>query len=247
MNEGGLPWWAEDLLRVAKSNANGNGRPRGRVSIVPGEATVLVEGRGFRPSEVRLKTPVFDRRKWDSFYRVFAGKALYPAALFAGYLPRAAKGELARRGVRLVPSASRIASEPQGCAEDTLAGAIRLVAERFAADPFHLLHFRGANREAVLRGISESWRASGGGSGPALDLDELMEILDRPPDAKAAGSFLPAIQQAEAFRDDPILRGSLSRLYVKVAERAAASAPRAQAPVEDSTEADEVSQPAVSG
>lgn len=221
MNDAELPWWAADFLRPARSAAGGPAR--GSVSIAPGEATALVEGRGFRRSRVVLRTPVFGRRRWDAFFRAFAEQALYPAALLAGYLPRSAKADLARLGVRLVPSPSRLAVEPAGCAEDTLSAAVRLIAERFAEDPFHLLHFRGADRQTVLAGIARGWRAAEGAHGPSIRLDELQEILDLPP---AAESLLPVVQRAEAFRDDPILRAGLARLYTKVAERAAAVTPR---------------------
>ncbi len=224
MKEDALPWWAADFLRAAGAGPeNGTrGLARGSVTIVPGEATALVEGRGFRPNRVRLRTSTFDCRKWDAFFDLFAGQALYPAALLAGYLPRSAKSDLARLGVRLVPSASRLSREPEACPRDAANTAIRLIAERFAEDPFHLLHFRGADRPTVFAEIARHWNAAGGESGPAIALDELEEILDRPPGAADGGSLLPQVQRAEAFRDDPILRANLARLYMKVAERTAA-------------------------
>ena len=158
-----LPWWASDFLRAARRGAGLSAR--GSVSVAPGVATALVEGRGFRPSEVRLRAPVLEERRWESFYRVFTEQALYPAALFAGYLAKPVKADLARRGVRLVPSANRISFEPGDAAPETLAGACRLVAESFAADPFRLLRFRGADRETVLGEITRRWRAgTAGGS-----------------------------------------------------------------------------------
>ena len=219
MNGEPLPWWAADFLRAFRNGADGTAR--GSVSIAPGAATAVVEGRGFRSSRVRLRTPVFSRRKWEAFFRLFEEQALYPAALFAGYLPRSAKLDLARLGVRLVPPPSRVSSEPAECPPDMLSSATRLIAEQFAADPFHLLLFRGADRQTVLAEIGRRWRASSCARRPAIPLDELAEILDRPDEA-AASSLLPAVQRAEAFRDDPILRANLARLYAKVAERAAA-------------------------
>ena len=91
------------------------GSRRGQVNVVPGRVQTLVEGRGFRPTEVLLETPVLDRRRWRAFFEVFAERALYPAALFAGYLPRSAKSVLARRGVRLVPPPSRLNLGPYHC------------------------------------------------------------------------------------------------------------------------------------
>lgn len=218
----GLPWWAADFLRVGRDRAEG--RVRGVVTVAPGEAKVLVEGRGFRPTAVVVKTPVLDRRRWLAFFGVFREQALYPAALLAGYLPRSAKSVLARAGVRLVPPPSRLVIGPDGCPPETVGSAFRLIAEHFAADPFRLLLFRGADRQSVLAGIARSWKADGT-SRPAIRLDELQKILDTasgPP----ADSLLPVVQRAEAFRDDPILRASLARLYTKVSERAAAVTPR---------------------
>ena len=220
----GLPWWAADFLRVSRNGVEG--RPRGRVNVVPGRAQVLVEGRGFRPTEVLLETPVLGRRRWNAFFEVFAGEALYPAALFAGYLPRSAKSVLARQGVRLVPPPSRLMLGPMGCTSESIARALILIAEHFAADPFRLLLFRGADRQSVVTGIARRWRA-GGVRRPAIELDELQGILDRSP-GPASDSLLPVVQKAEAFRDDPILRGNLARLYTKVSERAAAVSPRSK-------------------
>ena len=217
-----LPWWAADFLRAARSGATG--RPRGRVTVAPGEAKALVEGRGFRPARVVLRTPVLDERRWRALFEVFAGEAVYPAALFAGYLPRSAKSVLARAGVRLAPAPSRLEVGPPGCPLETQASALRLIAEYFAADPFRLLLFRGADRKTVVAEISRRWKA-GGAARPAIQLDELQEILDGSPEP-AADSLLPRIQRAEAFRDDPILRANLARLYTKVSERAAAVAQR---------------------
>lgn len=225
MNDG-LPWWAADFLRASRDGVEG--RARGQVSVVPGTARALVEGRGFRPTEVLVETPVLDRRRWNAFFEVFAGEALYPAALFAGYLPRSAKSVLARQGVRLVPPPSRLGLGPMGCSSESIARALLLIAEHFAADPFRLLLFRGADRQSVLAGIARRWRASGVRR-PAIELDELQGILDQSHDP-ASGSLLPAVQKAEAFRDDPILRGNLARLYTKVSERAAAVTPRSRHP-----------------
>ncbi len=220
----GLPWWAADFLRASRNGAEG--RPRGRVTVVPGQARALVEGRGFRPTAVALETPVLDTRRWSAFFEVFAGEALFPAALLAGYLPRSAKSVLARAGVRLVPSPSRLTVGPPGCPPETVARALLLIAEHFAADPFRLLLFRGADRQSVISGIARRWKAGGAGR-PAIQLDELQAILDQAPDS-GADSLLPVVQRAEAFRDDPILRGNLARLYTKVSERAAAVSPRSR-------------------
>ena len=77
----------------------------------------------------------------------------------------------------------------------------------------------------MITGIARRWKASGARR-PAIELDELREILDQPPDPES-DSLLPAVQRAEAFRDDPILRG-MARLYTKVSERAAAVTPRSR-------------------
>ncbi len=223
MNEP-LPWWAADFLRASRNGFED--RRRGQVSVVPGEAQALVEGRGFRPTAVVLATAVLDQRRWNAFFQVFAGQAVYPAALFAGYLPRSAKSVLARAGVRLVPPPTRLALGPDGCPPETVARGLHLIAEHFAADPFRLLLFRGADRQSVIAGIVRRWRA-GGAARPAIQLDELQQILDQSPDPPS-DSLLPAVQRAEAFRDDPILRANLARLYTKVSERAAAVAPRSR-------------------
>lgn len=263
-----LPWWAADFARPRRAARAGAdpaapadrpappeaadpGLPRGSVSVEPGAAVAEVSGRRFRTTTVRLTAPVLSRRRWEALFRLFAEQALYPAALLAGYLPRSARGDLSGRGVRLLPPANRVALAPAGLPEETRLEARQLIALHFAADPFHLLHFRGRDRAAVLAGICRGWRTRRAGpadeNGAAIGLDELETILGNgvpagPGPARGADDegeagapspplrpLLLQVQQAEAFRGDPVLRAKLSRLYTKVTERAAALAPRHRA------------------
>lgn len=218
-----LPWWAVDFLRATKTAPDG--RVRGSVSAVPGKATALVEGRGFRPRRVSLRAPLLGPRRWDAFFEVCSREALPAAALLAGTLPRSLKLELARSGVRLIPRPTRILLDPPDTPRETAAGACLLIARHFAEDPLRLLHFRGAGRRRVVAELTRPWKA-GAGQCAAIGLDELEAILERPPASAAARSLLPAVQRAETFRSDPVLRANLARLYTKVGERAAAVGPR---------------------
>ena len=177
MNDG-LPWWAADFLRVSRNGVED--RRRGQVTVVPGEAQALVEGRAFRPTAFAMATPVLDERRWDAFFEVFAGQAVYPAALFAGYLPRSAKSALARAGVRLVPPASRLVLGPEGCSPETVARGLQLIAEHFAADPFRLLLFRGADQQSVIAGIARRWRAGGPAGRPSSSMSFRKSSISRP-------------------------------------------------------------------
>ena len=257
-----LPWWAADFARPpragrvgadrpAPAEAADSGFPRGSVTVEPGAAVAEVSGRRFRTTTARLTAPVLTRGQWETLFRLFSEQALYPAALLAGYLPRSARGDLSGRGVRLLPPANRVALAPADLPEETRIEARQLIALHFAADPFHLLHFRGRDRASVLAGICRGWRTHragpADGNGAAIGLDELEAILGngvpagpapaRAPDegVEAAGLSAPLrplllqVQQAEAFRGDPVLRAKLSRLYTKVTERAAALAPRHRA------------------
>lgn len=270
-----LPWWAADFARPprgaaaraghpappdrpAPPEAADPGLPRGSVSVEPGAATAEVSGRRFRTTTVRLTAPVLSRRGWEALFRLFSEQALYPAALLAGYLPRSARGDLSGRGVRLLPPANRVALAPADLPAETRLEARQLIALHFAADPFHLLHFRGRDRAAVLAGVCRGWRTHragpADGNGAAIGLDELEAILGNgvpagpsparstPAPARASDEgvegagpspplrpLLLQVQQAEAFRGDPVLRAKLSRLYTKVTERAAALAPRHRA------------------
>lgn len=256
-----LPWWAADFARPprgaaaradrpAPPEAADPGPPRGSVSVEPGAAIAEVAGRRFRTTTVRLTAPVLSRRGWEALFRLFSEQALYPAALLAGYLPRSARGDLSGRGVRLLPPANRVAFAPADLPAETRLEARQLIALHFAADPFHLLHFRGRDRASVLAGVCRGWRTRragpADGNGAAIGLDELEAILGNgapagpsparaSDDREAAGPSPPLrplllqVQQAEAFRADPVLRAKLSRLYTKVTERAAALAPRHRA------------------
>ena len=260
------PWWAADFARPpgrgplpgdpggeAEDEAAGTtALPRGSVTVEPGAVIVRLPGRRFRSLEARLTAPVLRPRQWEALFELFAEQALYPAALLAGYLPRSTRGELGSRGVRLIPPANRMEMSPADLPEETVRQARQLIAAHFAADPFHLLHFRGRDRAAVLSGVRRGWRATApttvAGNGAVLGLDELEAILEehRPTagglkpaagDSAETGSeaapgdrrpLLPRVQQAEAFRGDPVLRANLSRLYTKVSERAAAVTPRSR-------------------
>lgn len=268
-----LPWWAADFARppgrgavpddpeggAEEEPATAKPLPRGSVTVEPGAALVRLPGRRFRSLEARLTAPVLRPRQWEALFGLFAEQALYPAALLAGYLPRSARGELGSRGVRLVPPANRVEVTPADLPEETVHQARQLIAAHFAADPFHLLHFRGRDRAAVLSRVRRGWRATApetvAGNGAVLGLDELEAILEEHGPAvggqkqaaggqkQAAGDraedeteavpagrqpLLPRVQQAEAFRGDPVLRANLSRLYTKVSERAAAVTPRSR-------------------
>lgn len=268
-----LPWWAADFARPpgrppGRSDPGDPGEPgdlpgsaaaeettaspRGSVSVRPGAALARVPGRRFRAVEVRLEAPVLRPRQWETLFRLFSEQALYPAALLAGYLPRSARGDLGSRGVRLIPPANRVTLTPGDLPEEILREARHSIAAHFATDPFHLLHFRGRDRAAVLAGVQRGWRAaappSATGNGAVLGLDELEAILEehrpasgarKPPEGEGAGRepeappgdrgpLLRRVQQAEAFRGDPVLRANLSRLYTKVSERAAAVTPRSR-------------------
>ena len=221
-------WWAADFLRVVPGAAAAAPTARGFVQVTPEEATALVEGRGFRPRPVRFRTPRLRRRQWDAFCRVFTETALFPAALHAGYLPRAARSDLARAGVRLIPAPSRFRVEPADAPPELRAAGCALAASWFADDPLRLLRFRGGDPDVLLAEIVRPWRAAAWTNGPVLALDELEGLLTRLAEAPTGdGSLLPTVRAAEAFRHDPVLRGSLARLYTKVAERTAALASRA--------------------
>ena len=222
---GAAAWWAADFMRVVPGAAEATAR--GSVHVVPEVATALVEGRGFRPRRISFRTPRLRSRHWAAFCQVFTETALYPAALHAGYLPRAARSELARAGVRLIPAPSRFRVDPEDAATDLRAAGCALVASWFAEDPLRLLRFRGGDPDALLAEIVRPWRAAEQTNGPVLALDELERLLGRPSDALfGGGSLLPTVRAAAAFRSDPVLRGSLARLYTKVAERTAALASR---------------------
>ena len=219
-----LPWWAADFLRATKTRPEGGAK--GSVSVVPGAATALVEGRGFRPRRVTVRAPALGARRWETFFAVCSREALPVAALLAGTLPRSLKLQLARSGVRLVPRPSRIVLDPPDSPEETAAGGCRLIARHFGEDPLRLLLFRGAARATVLAELVRPWRADTSFPRPAIGLDELEAILARTPTPGAARSLLPTVQRAETFRFDPVLRANLARLYTKVRERAAAVGPR---------------------
>ncbi len=206
-----LPWWADDFLRAARTLPGGSSR--GAVTIQPGLAEVHVEGRGFRRTRATVRAPALRDDQWDAFYRLLEEQALLPAALLAGYLPRDGRQLLAARGVRLAPPARSV--ETRAADEEGAATAVRAVAASFADDPLALLHFRGRSPDRVRAHIETAWAAAGEGS---MSLAELEALLAPAP---SGGGLLPAVQQADAFRDTRVARAGLARLFGKVSERVA--------------------------
>ncbi len=209
---GDLPWWAEDYLRAARIPPEGPSR--GAVAVRPGIAEASIEGRGFQRASVTVEAPVLRDAQWDAFFRLLEEQALLPAALLAGYLPQAGRQLLASRRVRLAPPSRSLRTEP-GRGE-IAATAHRAIAAHFAEDPLRLLHFRGRRPEEVLERIEAGWACDLPGE---MSLGDLGALLDHVPDR---GGLLPAVQQADAFRDVRLARVGLARLFDKVSERVAA-------------------------
>ncbi len=211
---GDLPWWAEDFLRATRTPKEGPSR--GTVAIRPGIAEVTLEGRGFRQISAIVQAPVLRSGQWDAFFRLLREQALFPAALLAGYLPKDGRQVLATRGIRLVPPARSLRTEPgEG---GIVATAHRAVAAHFAEDPLQLLHFRGRSPGDVRARIEEGWAAAAPGE-HSMSLGDLEALLDGVPEGEG---LLSAVQQAEAFRDARLARVGLARLFGKVSERVAA-------------------------
>ncbi|WP_432988068.1 SWIM zinc finger family protein [Dactylosporangium sp. CA-233914] len=180
----GESWWSRRFLAVLESFALGTRLTRGRnyaragqvlkLDVAPGTVTATVQGSRPRPYSVSIGLAVFSDTVWAGIEQSLAAEALGAAKLLAGELPphvedvfRAASAPLFP--ARLSDLALRCSCPDQAVPCKHLAATFYLLAERFDADPFGILLWRGRSREALLSALR---RLRSGDAGP----DELEPV-----------------------------------------------------------------------
>jgi uncharacterized Zn finger protein len=195
----GESWWSKRFLAVLESFALGTRLTRGRnyaragqvlrLDVAPGAVTATVQGSRPTPYEVTIALATFGDDVWARVEQALAAEALGAAKLLAGELPphvedvcRAASAPLFP--ARLADLTMRCTCPDQAVPCKHLAAACYLLAERFDADPFLILLWRGRSREALLGAL----RALRSGGAPELDL-ELDDVPPPPSPIGAAGAL----------------------------------------------------------
>lgn len=164
----GESWWSKRFLGVLESFALGTRLTRGRnyaragqvlsLSVEPGTVTAAVQGSRPSPYQVSIGLRVLDDDRWRRVEAALAAEALGAAKLLAGELPPHVEDVFAAAGAPLFPARVHDLAMRCSCPDAAvpckhLAAAFYLLAERFDADPFQILLWRGRTREALLTNL----------------------------------------------------------------------------------------------
>jgi uncharacterized Zn finger protein len=176
----GRTWWGRAWLEALEQRArlDPDRLPRGRdyarsgtvgeLTLAPGEARALVQGRKTEPYEVRIRVRRFTDEEWDRVLAAISTRLGHAAALLDGELPPEIARDATAAGLDLLPGGGELGprcscpDEADPCKHS--AAACYLITDALDADPFTLFLLRGRTRDQVLAGI----RARRRGSAPAL-------------------------------------------------------------------------------
>lgn len=210
-------WWSKRFVSVLESFGAASRLQRGRsyarsgqvmdLVVGPGLVTARVQGSRARPYEVRIGIRALTPAEWAAVDTALAEQALYAAALLAGEMPPEIEEVFASAGPPLFPARSTDLSTSCSCPDHAnpckhLAATFYVLAERFDADPFSILAWRGRGREALM----ESLRARR----TALEEEAAPEIAPTAPLDLA--SFWNASPDALALRFRPEANGESDAL-----------------------------------
>jgi uncharacterized Zn finger protein len=161
----GESWWSQRFIAVLESFALGTRLTRGRsyarkgqvlsLEIKPGLVTASVQGSRPKPYAVKVKLAPYSKQVWAKVEAHLAEQALYSAQLLAGEMPAEIEEVFGSAGAPLFPGALRDLDMSCNCPDFAvpckhLAATFYLLAERFDADPFEILHWRGRERDELL-------------------------------------------------------------------------------------------------
>ncbi|UWP84717.1 SWIM zinc finger family protein [Dactylosporangium fulvum] len=166
----GSSWWSKRFLAVLESFALGTRLTRGRnyaragqvlsLDITPGAVEATVQGSRPKPYEARIGLAVFPGDVWARVEAALAAEALGAAKLLAGELPPHVEDVFTGAGAPLFPARITDLGLHCSCPDSAvpckhLAATFYLLAERFDADPFQILLWRGRARDALLANLRE--------------------------------------------------------------------------------------------
>ncbi|MDG6104354.1 SWIM zinc finger family protein [Dactylosporangium aurantiacum] len=164
----GESWWSKRFLGVLESFALGTRLTRGRnyaragqvlsLSVDPGVVSAVVQGSRPAPYQVSIALQVFDDDVWQRVETALAAEALGAAKLLAGELPPHVEDVFAAADAPLFPARVRDLLMRCSCPDAAvpckhLAATFYLLAERFDADPFQILLWRGRTRDTLLANL----------------------------------------------------------------------------------------------
>jgi uncharacterized Zn finger protein len=203
--EFGRTWWGRAWLEALEQRArlDPDRLPRGRdyarsgtvgeLTLAPGEARALVQGRKTEPYEVRIRVRRFTDDEWDRVLAAISARLGHAAALLDGELPPEIARDAAAAGLDLLPGGGELGPRCS-CPDDAdpckhSAAACYLITDALDTDPFTLFLLRGRTRDQVLAGIRARRRgtAPARAAGPETEAgDHAAAGADRGVDARAA-------------------------------------------------------------
>lgn len=158
-------WWSRRFIEVLTSFGVGSRLTRGRtyarkgqvidLTVDAGVVTAAVQGSRARPYRVRIGLVAFGKAEWGAVTDALADDAWYAARLLAGEMPDDIEEVFERAGLSLFPESKRDLSMDCTCPDwevpcKHLAAVFYLLAERFDADPFEILMWRGRGKQDLL-------------------------------------------------------------------------------------------------
>jgi uncharacterized Zn finger protein len=204
--EFGRTWWGRAWLEALEQRAqlDPDRLPRGRdyarsgavgeLSLAPGEARALVQGRKTEPYQVRIRVRRFTDDEWDKVLAAISARLGHAAALLDGELPPAIADDAAAAGLDLLPGGGELGPRCS-CPDDAdpckhSAAACYLLTDALDADPFTLFLLRGRTRDQVLAGIRARRRGRadtpGDGTGAGTPTAASQQVADEGVDARTA-------------------------------------------------------------
>jgi uncharacterized Zn finger protein len=161
-------WWSRRFIEVLESFGVGSRLERGRsyaqsgqvveLEVEPGIVLAKVQGTRYTPYRVRIRAKLVSDYQWRRAERAMAAQALPLAQLLAGRMPPDIEELLGACKLTLFPTSYDDVKASCTCpdAENPckhIAAVYYLLAERFDADPFLIVTWRGRTREELLAGL----------------------------------------------------------------------------------------------
>lgn len=188
-------WWSTRFIQVLEDTGIGGRLSRGRnyarrgqvisLELGPGQVSAAVQGSRARPYRVRIGVTAYGKDQWARVEEALAADAWFVAQLLAGEMPPDIERVFESLGLALFPQSADDLSLDCSCPDWSvpckhLAAVFYLLAERFDADPFEILAWRGRDREDLLSRldavVSDDSEGSEG-SDAATPLTELLEVF----------------------------------------------------------------------
>lgn len=247
-------WWRDRFWSVMESIGLAKRLERGKryaraervlaIDVAPGIVTAHVQGSRYEPYEAELEVRTFSEDQWELAVAALASQAIFSAKLLAGEMPENIEDVFASVGLSLFPASTDDITMGCTCPDAVapckhIAALHYVLADKLDADPFLLFLLRGCPRERLLRELRHHRAAEASGQArvtkSAATLEDAIErfwkmgdaikgvsIVIEPPNVSA--SLLKRLGMPSFWKSHPEIRGSLTRLYAKVTERAMALA-----------------------